>query len=190
MNLLQLDASAWSELENAAVNPDSGFRQVNLCSVNTSMRPQARMVVLRRADERSRLLEFHTDVRSRKWREIRFNPFTTILGFCGKSRLQLRLQGMAELHGPGSEQADRAWDQLSRWTRSTYAGGPPGDVLSDETPSPPNATVESGGKSVFGVITFRAEALDWFRLGRENNRRAEFIYNDAGELVTSRWINP
>ncbi len=190
MNLLELEASAWSELENAAANPVSGFRQVNLCSVDKSMRPQARMVVLRRGDGRSRLLEFHTDIRSRKWQEIGLNPSVTILGFCSKSRLQIRLRGMAERHGPGSMQADRAWNQLSQWTRSTYTGGPPGDVLNDEPPVTADKAGEATGRAVFGVVTFRANALDWFRLERTNNRRAEFIYNNACELVTSRWINP
>ncbi|MBB2719227.1 UNVERIFIED_ORG: hypothetical protein GGE64_004911 [Rhizobium etli] len=61
MDLPDIDASAWAKLETAAVVPQSGFRYLNLCSVDTETRPQARMIVLRAADRSARRLEFHTD---------------------------------------------------------------------------------------------------------------------------------
>jgi pyridoxine/pyridoxamine 5'-phosphate oxidase len=61
-SLLEVEASAWSELERGALSPESGFRQVSLCSVDASLRPQARMVVLRKANRRGRLLEFHSEI--------------------------------------------------------------------------------------------------------------------------------
>ena len=189
-SLLEVEASAWSELEKGALSPESGFRQVSLCSVDASLRPQARMVVLRKADRRGRLLEFHTDIRSRKWSEIKSNTSVTVLGFCSQTRLQLRLKGTATLHGPFSEQAEEAWTKLSEWTRRAYSGGPPGDALGNDTQVPMAASGDTTGKAVFGTLTFHVETLDWFMLERDNNRRAEFIYNDMGVLVSSRSINP
>lgn len=190
MNLAEIDRSAWAELETAAIDPQSGFRFVNLCSVDGSGRPQARMVVLRQADAEKRTLEIHTDIRSGKWLEIAKNSAATVLGFSAASRTQLRLQGTARLHAPGSPIAAEAWDKLSPWTRSTYAGGPPGDATDGETAAPANPDDDADGKRFFGVVIFTAESLDWFELRRADNRRAVFDYDPAGALTDARWVNP
>ncbi len=188
MNLKEVDAFAWSSLVAATTDSQSGFRFINLCSVDAAGRPQARMVVLRRADTAARLLEIHTDTRSPKWLELSRNPFVTVLGFCASSRIQLRLVGAARLHAPGSDLAEKAWSELSVWTRNTYAGGPPGEEPDNNEPVP--VTGEAGGKAYFGVVSFRADALDWFELRRASNRRAVFEYSDLGALMAARWINP
>ncbi|MDO3436425.1 pyridoxamine 5'-phosphate oxidase family protein [Rhizobium sp. CBN3] len=191
MDLTDIDASAWAELETAAAGPQSGFRYVNLCSVDAEARPQARMVVLRAADGATRSLEFHTDTRSPKWLELSANPQVTVLGFCPQARLQLRLQGTVECHGPGSERAETAWERLPGRTRMTYIGGPPGDECAFETMGElPEPRDEAEGKARFGVLSFRARTLDWFQLRQQDNRRALFSYDETGALTHSRWINP
>ncbi|ANM15438.1 pyridoxamine 5'-phosphate oxidase-like protein [Rhizobium sp. N541] len=192
-NLADIDASAWRALETAATSPQSGFRFLNLCSVDSEARPQARMVVLRRADGPSRVLEFHTDSRSPKWLELSANPHVTVLGFSTQTRLQFRLQGTVELHAPGSEPANDAWDKLSTWTRTTYTGGPPGDEcgldMIDEAVLPKPAD-DAKGKPHFGLLIFRARTLDWFQLRRQGNRRALLTYEETGALAACRWVNP
>lgn len=193
LSLADTDASAWRELETAAASPQSGFRYLNLCSVDAEQRPQARMVVLRRADGSLRVLEFHTDTRSLKWRELSANPHVTVLGFCAQTRLQFRLQGTVELHAPGSDQANAAWNKLSRWTRTTYTGGPPGDECAFDVINEaalPKPAHEAEGKLHFGLLIFRARTLDWFQLRRQGNRRALSTYEEAGVLAACRWVNP
>ncbi|CAN7233606.1 pyridoxamine 5'-phosphate oxidase family protein [Rhizobium leguminosarum] len=189
MNLAEVDASAWAELEAAAADSQSAFRYLNLCSVDSYGRPQARMVVLRRVDVARRLLEIHTDARSPKWQEISADPLVTILGFGPQPKVQLRLQGSAELHGPASERAAEAWSLLTRSTRSTYLGGPPGDDIG-ERPASEAAVTDADGRAFFGVLIFRAEALDWFQLRHAENRRAVFAYDHLGAQTSSRWVNP
>ncbi|MGE3147160.1 MAG: pyridoxamine 5'-phosphate oxidase family protein [Pseudorhodoplanes sp.] len=97
--------------------------------------PQARMVVLRRVDIGQHLLEFHTDIRSRKWAELAANPKATALGYDATTRLQLRIMGdVTRLEGVAAREA---WDSLTPWTRATYAGGPPGDEQAFDAPSAP-----------------------------------------------------
>ncbi|HEY1145509.1 MAG TPA: pyridoxamine 5'-phosphate oxidase family protein [Allosphingosinicella sp.] len=191
MDLGNIDASAWAELATAAVDPQSGFRYVNLCSVDAEVRPQARMVVLRAADGSARSLEFHTDTRSSKWMELSRNPHVTVLGFSPQVRLQLRLQGMIERHGPGSERADATWERLPGRTRMTYAGGPPGDECAFEAVGELAEPLdEAVGRARFGVLSFRARTLDWFQLRQLDNRRALFAYDETGALSSCRWVNP
>ncbi|MGR9210407.1 pyridoxamine 5'-phosphate oxidase family protein [Rhizobium leguminosarum] len=189
MTLAEVDASAWAELEGAAADPQSAFRYLNLCSVDAGGRPQARMVVLRRADGTRRVLEIHTDIRSPKWQEISANPRVTLLGYSPQPKVQLRLQGSAELDGPASQRATEAWSLLPRSTRSTYMGGPPGDEIGEQ-PASEAADADADGRAFFGVLIFRAETLDWFQLRHADNRRAVFAYDKLGALTSSRWVNP
>lgn len=188
-----IDARAWQELHAAAHDPHSGFRYLSVCTLDPEGKPQARMMVLRRADTTLRLLEFHTDIRSDKWQELSLNPHATVLGFCAQSRLQLRLQGHFKRHEYGSVLAEEAWAGMAAWTRMTYAGGPPGDEQAIQRSVPPHSGQEdrgAEGKHNFGVMVFYAASLDWFRLKRDDNRRARLIYSDTGSLTSFTWINP
>lgn len=78
------------------------------------------------------------------------HPHVTVLGYCADSRVQLRLQGTAILHGPGSAVVDQAWSQLSARKRSTYGGGPPGDELVNEAPAPDSPAKHADRKAISG----------------------------------------
>ncbi|WP_337064560.1 pyridoxamine 5'-phosphate oxidase family protein [Rouxiella badensis] len=193
ISLEDIDISAWTALETAASDPQSGFRYLNLCTVDTAGNPQARMVVLRRVDRLARILEFHTDTRSPKWQEIAAHPRVTVVGYGHQQKLQLRLEGTIKQYTFESQQASAAWRGLSARTRSTYAGGPPGDSLAfhaaaDDASAQPLDDAE--GLAHFGVLILHVNTLDWFQLSRENNQRAWLTYTDSGALHASKWINP
>ncbi|WP_308912623.1 hypothetical protein, partial [Acinetobacter schindleri] len=58
-DLIQINTLAWKELELATITPESGFRYINLCSVDKEDTPQARMVVLRHVNQFSVHDKFH-----------------------------------------------------------------------------------------------------------------------------------
>lgn len=99
MDLTDIDASAWAELETAAADPQSGFRYVSLCSVDTEAKPQARMVVLRAADKSARCLEFHTDTRSSKWLELSVNPPSRSSALAPRAGCSFGLKGRSSFMG-------------------------------------------------------------------------------------------
>jgi len=187
-----VDGEAWRLLEQGPGDPQSGFHYITLCTVSRMGAAQARTVVLRHAASAERLLEIHTDVRSPKWAELSAQPQATVLGFCPATRVQLRLQGSTELFSPQSEVAREAWSNLAPSTRSTYMGGPPGDDLAfppaPQVETPP--VTDAAGQKNFGVIRFRASLLDWFKLQRNENRRALFAYGKGGKIITQAWVNP
>lgn len=185
-----IDLSAWQTLAEAVSQPDNPFRYLSLSSVDAEGQAQARTLVLRRATQATRELEFHTDIRSAKWQELALNPRVTVLGYCHQSRLQLRLQGSAQRYDGDSELAGRIWRSLPAHTQSTYTGGPPGDMCDISADQPAESADNSAGKARFGVIIVQVNLLDWYQLQRGNNQRALLPYTDAGALDAARWVNP
>jgi len=193
MNLKDIDAAAWEQLEEAATEPNSGFRYLNFCSVDGQGSPQARIVVLRRADRLTRVIEFYTDMRSPKWLQISAHPRVTVVGYCKQTRLQLRLQGTVELHASGSDLGEARWNSLPYHTQRTYLGGPPGDELlfdAADGPVVPQSADDARGKAHFGVILLQVRVLDWFQLRRDQNQRALLTYINQGTPAVAQWINP
>jgi hypothetical protein len=179
LRLEDIDKDCWQKLAIGAGKPDADFHFLTLASVDLQSKPQARTVVLRGVDPVNRVLEFHTDIRSTKWRELANNPHVTVLGY--ENKTQLRMQGTVELHAGNSERAEAAWNLLSARTQKTYAGPAPGTDLSAETyPS---------GKVNFGVVLCRVNLLDWCLLARDSNQRALISYSAGGILASTKWVN-
>nr|WP_314985693.1 pyridoxamine 5'-phosphate oxidase family protein [uncultured Pantoea sp.] len=189
MDLKTFEAGAWAALQEAASDPQAGFRYLTLCTVDALVQPQARTVVLRQCADDHRMLTFHTDVRSPKWQEMAANPQVTVLGYCHQRRLQLRLSGRVECYAAGSDVSRKAWRALPQHTRQTYTGGPPGDArtTANEAPDP---TAAETGESRFGVVIVRVSVLDAYQLQRNENQRALFHYSSMGALQESKWLNP
>lgn len=181
--LEDIDINAWTKLKNAVLTTDSGFHFLTLGSVDEQGLLQIRIVVLRGVDLLERVLEFHTDIRSPKWREFGNNPHATVLGYCPQTRLQLRLQGSIVMYDASSEIAEHAWDKLSSRTQQTYAVAAPGSDVVNE------AKATNNGKASFGVLLFKADSLDWCQLAREGNQRAMLRYRPEGKLASAKWVN-
>ena len=180
--LVALDNDCWNILENGANDGDSGFHFLTLASVDQQGQPQARTLVLRRVDRLTRVLEFHTDMRSAKWQALKINPAVAVLGYSNK--IQLRLQGTAELHVAHSPVAAAAWQRLPNRTQKTYAEAAPGSDIDITSAN------EARAEDNFGVLLITISLLDYCKLARENNQRALLNYCAAGALTSSKWVNP
>ena len=104
LELQEIHTAAWDILNRAVKDSHNPFHYLSLGSVADGVRPQSRILVLRNVDSLQYSLEFHTDTRSPKWRELSACPQATVLGYDNEQRLQLRLQGSVELFGPKSDE--------------------------------------------------------------------------------------
>ena len=186
---------AWQQMANAAEQADHAMHYLSLSTVDQQGQPQARNLVLRAADTTAKTLEFHTDIRSKKWTELQATPKLSVLGYDLDKQLQLRFIGQATLYAPDTKQNEQAWQQLSGWTRNNYCGGPPGhELTAPETAelltAPPEDAVTAKGRQVFGVISFQAETLDCFHHPRAALSRALFNYSADGSMRSASWIRP
>ena len=191
--LMRVDAEAWQSIADAA-RPDAtnSLRLLTLGTIAKTGSPALRLLVMRKSWPDRRMLELHTDMRSRKWEELMLSKTVCALGYDDATRVQLRFEGEAEIFPPDTPENEAAWASLSAWTRNTYAGGPPGDPLDDEDDGDEISEVAdtTTGRTRFGVIQINVRSLDWVLLERGNNRRAVFDYAGDGSLVAGAWVAP
>jgi hypothetical protein len=190
--LESLDTEAWEQLAQSADNRAGPLRTLTLSTTDANNHPQSRLLILRVADRVQRSLWFHTDLRSCKWQELRANPRVSVLGYDPEQQLQLRFSGSATLHPPKTELTTKAWSGLPEWTRQTYCGPPPGETISNTaTETAGDRMTDTGvGYDVFCVVVIRVSSMDWFRHERENIRRRQFDYDQAGRLSKAIEVAP
>ncbi len=183
----------WSTLEAATSDAAHPLRNLTLGSIGLDGAPQMRMLVLRDVTVQKAQLALHTDIRSPKWAELLANPKVSVLGYDPLARQQVRMRGEAQMFGPGTEPQQTAWDALGPWTKTTYCGGPPGDLLDaperaiNQTPTDQTT---AKGHARFGVIVIQIAQLDWFQHRRGAIQRAVLDYDMHGVLSAARWIAP
>lgn len=196
VDLVSIDEGVWTNLTTAVRSREHDLRYLSLATLSQDQVPVSRFLVLRDLIPSERMLMFHTDILSDKWSELSNHPKASILGFSTNISEQFRFEGRVELFKADTEINQSEWDKLSIWSKNTYCGGPPGDDVNppqlDEPKEvePPSDEQLAKGRSRFGVIKFKADKLDWFRLQRSDNRRAKFSYDRSGNIEKAAWINP
>ncbi|MEP2978450.1 MAG: pyridoxamine 5'-phosphate oxidase family protein [Lentilitoribacter sp.] len=196
IDLATIDETVWANLIAATKSREHDLRYLSLATLSQDQVPVSRLLVLRDLNPDERKIIFHTDILSDKWSELSNHPKASILGFSTNISEQIRFEGRVELFNENTEINQSEWDKLSIWSKNTYCGGPSGDDANppqlDEQKEvePPSDEQLEQGRSRFGVIQFKVDKLDWFRLQRSDNRRAKFCYNSSGGIENASWINP
>jgi hypothetical protein len=161
--------------------------------------PDLRLVVLRHADQQTRQIGFHTDVRAPKVEQIRQNPNVAAVLHSKEHKLQIQLFGRASIYHR-DELAHICWGKTDLISRRCYmVQRAPGDPLSDadEDTVPafvkdrrPTAAESADGFDHFAVIRMEVERIDWYQLIATGHRRAQFRFtNENGNQNWSgRWL--
>jgi hypothetical protein len=165
----------------------------NVASVSS---PSCRTVVLRRVDQRSRIVECHTDVRSKKVEQLgeyqKRSPVSWLF-YESSTKIQLRLEGVAEVIN--GEEADEAWNSTSLQSRAAYLsiespGTPGSGPLPPDTSDRRVTLLESErGRANFRIVRTRVERADWLYLKTEGHVRAKLDYSMGGE-ASAQWVVP
>jgi general stress protein 26 len=173
-----LNQQLWSELEQAVTDRTHGWRTPVLATVAADGLPDARTVVLRKADRASQRLKVFTDQRSPKVAQLQANPDAQLVFWCPDRQWQLRARVTARIDA-NSDQTAAIWAHV----RQTTAAGDyltadaPGSLLSDQVPL-------SADQHALCVLEFQVRSLDWLMLSRQGHRRARL---EQGRLV---WLTP
>lgn len=91
-------AHACAHLTEGVARAKHPYHTMVVGTVNAQAQPELRTVVLRRFEPESRLLMFHTDIRSPKVAMLRANPATSLLLYHAEEKFQLRIAAQATIH--------------------------------------------------------------------------------------------
>ena len=195
-SLSEIESDCWSRLQEGC---DSARHPFHLPVIANAGIPGAdlRTVVLRRVDAEVKILGFHTDVRSEKWKGLQQQTSVSWLFYSAADSIQLRFHTQAVLHYADTL-AREVWDNSPLHCRRVYMGderpGSPSDKpvhgLPDEllTRVPSAAESEKGWKH-FGLVYCRVETMEWLKLSSKGHLRARFRYED-GVCAESTWLVP
>jgi len=173
----RLRAQIWQQLQQAVGDREHEWRTPVLAGIDADGLPQARTVVLRRADPIASTLQVYTDSRSPKVDELLGQPDAVLVFWSRRLSWQLRARVTVQVLTEG-ELVEAAWEQVSR----TAAGA---DDLAPAAPGSVFVSTEQGNHTShhLAVLLATIEAFDWLELARGANRRVRFDNTGACRLI-------
>lgn len=170
----------WAEIGNFSA-PRGGYPGLITLATQGDNGPEQRMLVLRSADRAAARLVLHTDKATAKVTEIEADPRVSLLIWCAKQNLQLRLKGQAELLGAYA--AQQAWGDMPFASQGNYGVTPaPGTVISSS-----GAYERLADPARLAVIAVSLHEIDAVHLGQPHHIRARFRAKDGW---SGAWLAP
>jgi len=185
----------WKMLDRGATHYNDSFHWPVLGTASQDGCSQ-RSVILRGFRPAERILVCHTDSRARKAGQIREDSRVSWLFYHPRKKVQLRINGQAELHTDDSF-ADEQWEATRVTNRLNYSTeDPPGASVSAPTTGLPDLLLNKipslleteKARKNFMSISCHFNAIDWLLLSPLGNRRARFDWKD--DEMTASWIVP
>ncbi len=174
----QMGAEAWRRLRVAANDTQHPMRLQSVATTTDEGGPSVRLLILRGADKSSRALWHHTDVRSRKFAELRARPRLCALAYDNRDGVQLRIFGRVRVC-TDDETSQKHWDQLVLAVQVLYnSERAPGEPVAPNDPrtSAMVAAVDEGSQGAgfgnFGVLETQVDRIDWLQAVGSEQRRA------------------
>lgn len=183
----ELPGRIWQELQRATVDRHHEWRTPVLASVDADGLPQARTVVLRRADAEARALTCFTDARSPKCADLQARPRAALVFWSQRLGWQLRITADARVATDGPA-VQAAWERVRPSAAATDYLMPraPGAPLDDTTTGP------AGERHHLAIVQLEVRAIDWLELHRDGHRRGRWDGGPAqgGEPAGWVWLTP
>jgi hypothetical protein len=171
---------AWHRLIRGVHDRHSPARHPTLATVSSEGLPQARTVVLRKADRTNGRLEIHTNLFSPKVAELKATPVAALHVWDSGSRLQIRVQADAVI-ALGDDVAE-TWSRVPERSRTAYSrSSVPGSLIPEATAYEPTPDA-----AAFAVVHLDIRLMDLLHLGPQH-RRAQFV-RDGGWV--GHWVTP
>ena len=194
--LAEIEKDCWLRLLNGSLRSKDPFHNPVVANVSGSI-PVTRTVVLRKVITADKKLFLHTDIRSKKWIDLKQNENTSWLFYDASARLQIRAGGKSTLHHDDAI-ADAAWQNTPAASRKIYMGEQSPSQKSEVPTSglpeaflKTNPTLEESevGRKNFAVVCTNVNWLEWLWLNSGGHKRAQFTY-DNNNSVTASWLVP
>ena len=192
-NFEEIQKKLWSMLDDAVINRSSPFRiPVFICTDQNEV--DGRIVVLRKSDRNSNVLQFHTDLRSPKVGILKKNNKASLLFYDKEEKIQLRAKVECEINNQNST-TEESWKKTQHISRRCYlTDSPPGTTSENPTSGMISKledfdyTMEQSedGYKNFTVIKCKIKSIEWLYLAAKGHRRAIFDF----ENKKNSWLVP
>ena len=189
----EIKKKIWSMLENAVTDRSSPFRiPVFICGDQSDL--DGRIVVLRKADNKNNLVQFHSDIRSEKIEKLKKNQKAGMLFYDKEEKIQVRLK-VDCIVNHNNEITKESWSKTQHISRKCY--------LVDNGPGTESKTPTSGlkpeldnfdytkeqseeGYKNFTVVQCKIKSIEWLYLAAKGHRRAKFDFQSN----KNAWLVP
>ena len=193
-NFQEIEKKIWSMLSNGVTNRNSSFRiPVFICGERSNF--DGRIVVLRKADEGNKLVQFHSDIRSDKIEKLKNNKNAAMLFYDKEEKIQARLKVDCIVNHNNSITKE-SWLKTQHISRKCY--------LVNSAPGTKSVTPTSGlkpeldnfeftkeqsemGYKNFTVIQCKVKSIEWLYLAAKGHRRAFLDYSGSEKYT---WLVP
>lgn len=170
----------WDTLAQGVADPDHPARQPTFATQSPDGWPEARTVVLRRADRITGEVSVHTDLFSDKIKSLTKTPRAALHVWDARQNLQIRAQAEVVIQSGAATRA--LWDKIPDHARQSYGViPPPGTAIEtalDYVKSPDPAT--------FAVLICRVMHIDAVHLGAQHRR----VSYSRARHWRGQWLSP
>ena len=192
-NFNEIMKKIWLMLDDAVTNRSSPFRiPVFICAHQNEV--DGRIVVLRKSDRESNLLQFHTDLRSPKVNILKKNKNASLVFYDKEEKIQLRIKAECEINNQNFI-TEESWKKTQHISRRCYLTDSPPGTKSEDPTSGMISKLENfdytmqqseEGYKNFTVIKCMIKSIEWLYLAAKGHRRAKF------DLETNKesWLVP
>ena len=154
-----------------------------------------RVVVLRKADQKNNIIQYHSDIRSSKIKKIKKNPSCSMLFYGKEEKIQLRIRATCEVNY-NDEVSRESWKNTGHISRKCYlvTSGP--GTLSDKPTSGLDNKFDNfdftkeeseAGYKNFCVIRCKIKSIEWLYLAAKGHRRALINFDKSKKFT---WLVP
>jgi len=189
----EIKKKIWLMLDDAITNRSSQFRiPTFICGDQSNF--DGRIVVLRKTDQKNKIVQFHSDIRSDKIEKLKKNSRAAMLFYDKEEKIQVRFKVECVVNY-NNEVTKDSWSKTQHISRKCY--------LVDNGPGTESDTPTSGlkpeldnfeftmeqseeGYKNFTVIQCKVKSIEWLYLAAKGHRRAKF------DLETNKdtWLIP
>ena len=167
----------WDLLAQGVVNKKSKFHTPTLSTVNGNM-INSRTIILRKVDNKTKMLFFYSDSRSRKVLNIKQNNNATVHLYEPRFKLQVQLYGHANIENK-TKKTKNIWSNLKSFSKKNYLSAlSPGEKIN----SLDNLKYNTDNEEAFynlSLIYFKVSKLECLQLSDIKNIRVEFVYTES-----------
>tara|TARA_X000000950_G_C13676472_1_gene562129 strand:+ start:23 stop:607 length:585 start_codon:yes stop_codon:yes gene_type:complete len=169
----------WNLLAQGVVNKKSKFHTPTISTINGNA-INSRTIILRKVDNKTKMLFFYSDSRSRKVLNIKQNNNVTVHLYEPRFKLQVQLYGNANIENK-TEKTKGIWNNLNNFSKKNYLSElSPGEKINSLDDLKYNADNEEAFYN-FSLIKFKVSKLECLQLSDIKNIRVEFFYTESSD---------